>query len=384
MQEVKGMGRTVLILGGGTGGVVAGHVLAKVLPKTDRVALVDRSAVHLFRAGLPLVVTGRRRPEDISRSLDSLEKLGVQFIQAEVEEFIPENKAVRTDQGFLSYDSLIIALGAEQELSPGPSSVYNPYDLQGAQQLAQELAKFRQGEIVLFISGLPFPGAIAPYEIALLVDAYFRRRGLRRKIRITFVTPESRLLEFASPYYSKKLRGIMEKRGIRILTGRQVHSLAKGSSLVLSDGDLPGDLFIGIPRHRGPSPIRGSIIADPSGWLIVDPTTLSTSLPDVYAIGDAAGIRSPAGTYIPKVGFFAHYQAEVVARNLALSYANKKPRFRFVGGAKGASMLASFRQGCFVSADVYATPPKVTLSSPNPLAYLTKMLFERYWLKAWF
>jgi len=47
-------------------------------------------------------------------------------------------------------------------------------------------------------------------------------------------------------------------------------------------------------------------------------------------------------------------------------------------------MLASFRQGCFVSADVYATPPKVTLSSPNPLAYLTKMLFERYWLKAWF
>lgn len=94
------MGRTVLILGGGTGGVVAGHVLAKVLPKTDRVALVDRSAVHLFRAGLPLVVTGRRRPEDISRSLDSLEKLGVQFIQAEVEEFIPENKAVRTDQGF--------------------------------------------------------------------------------------------------------------------------------------------------------------------------------------------------------------------------------------------------------------------------------------------
>ena len=282
----------------------------------------------------------------MSRSLDSLEKLGVQFIQAEVEEFIPENKAVRTDQGFLSYNSLIIALGAEQELSPGPSSVYNPYDLQGAQQLAQELAKFRQGEIVLFISGLPFPGAIAPYEIALLVDAYFRRRGLRRKIRITFVTPESRLLEFASPYYSKKLRGIMEKRGIRILTGRQVHSLAKGSSLVLSDGDLPGDLFIGIPRHRGPSPIRGSIIADPSGWLIVDPQPCPPACP-MSMPSAICGIRSPAEPH-PQVGFFAHYQAEVVARNLALSYANKSPASALWAGPKAPPCLpASGRAALF-------------------------------------
>lgn len=378
------MGRTVLILGGGTGGVVAANVLKKVLPTRDRVALVDRRDTHLFLASLPLVATGRRRPEQIIRRLNRLEGSKVQFIQAEVEEFLPDSKAVRTDQGFLSYDSLIIALGAEQELAPGPSPVFNPYDLQGAVLLSQELAAFRQGRIIVFISSLPFPGAIAPYEIALLIDAYFRRRRLRSKVDITFLTPESRPLEFASPRYSRRLTAIMEKRDIQVLTNRQVQSLAKGHVLTLSDGDLPGDLFIGIPRHVGPAPLRGSTIADPSGWLMVNPTTLATCLPDVYAIGDAAGIRSPAGTYIPKVGFFAHYQAEVVARNLALGYANKEPRFRFVGGAKGASMLTSFRQGCFVSVEAYAAPPKLALSAPNPAAYLTKILFEQYWLKSWF
>src|SRR5690554_2400759 len=82
-----GMGRTVLILGGGTGGVVAANVLKKVLPARDRVALVDRRDTHLFLASLPLVATGRRRPEQIIRRLNRLEGSKVQFIQAEVEEF---------------------------------------------------------------------------------------------------------------------------------------------------------------------------------------------------------------------------------------------------------------------------------------------------------
>jgi sulfide:quinone oxidoreductase len=118
--------------------------------------------------------------------------------------------------------------------------------------------------------------------------------------------------------------------------------------------------------------------------LKVDPANLSTTIPHVYAVGDATGIASSAGTWIPKVGFFAHYQAEVVARNLALEYAHKTPRFRFVGGAAGASMLTGFGKGCFVSVDAYASPPRLTLSGPTRLAYLTKTFFEKYWLRFWF
>lgn len=383
-REVKVMGQTVLILGGGTGGVVAANVLKKVLPKKHRVALIDRRASHVFLASLPLVIAGRRRPEQITRSLHRLDGPNFQFIQAEVERFNPDEKTIQTDQGLLSYDSLIIALGAEQQGIPGQSQAFNPYNPKEAALLRRELTGFIKGHIVLYISSLPFPGAIGPYEIALLLDSYFRKRGLRKKIQISFITPETRLLEFAEPRYGEKLASIMEGRGITVFTNRRVESLSQGDILASGEGDIPGDLFIGIPHHLGPAPFRDSVVAGLSGWIEVEPATLATCLPHVYAVGDATGIQSPAGTWIPKVGFFAHYQAEVVARNLALQYANQEPRFSFVGSAKGASMFYSFNKGCYVALKAYASPPRMTLASPTKLAYMTKTLFEKYWLHSWF
>lgn len=378
------MAKTILILGGGTGGVVAANVLAKVLPKEHRIALVDRREKHVFLAGLPLVVTGKRKPSQIVRSLKRLEGPNLQFIQAEVQGFHPDDKTVRTDQGFLSYDSLIIALGTEQHGISGHNLAFNPYRLEEAEMLHQRLRSFRRGHIVIFVSSLPFTGTIAPYELTLVIDDYFRKRGLRREIQISLVTPESRLLSFASPAYSEKLKSIMEKRNILLFTERETHALSKTGIVGPRGSDIPGDLFIGIPHHKGPAPFRNSPIANREGWLTVDPHTLATCLEDVYALGDATSILSPQGTPIPKLGFFAHYQAEVVARNLALAYTNQPQRFSFVGGAKGASMLTGLKRGSFVSVDAFQRPPVMTLSHPNPLAYLTKMFFERYWLKAWF
>jgi sulfide:quinone oxidoreductase len=284
----------------------------------------------------------------------------------------------------LSYDSLIIALGAEQHGIAGHSLAFNPYSLADAAELHKVLGEFRQGHIVVFVSSLPFTGAIAPYEIALLLNAYFRRRGLRKNIQISLITPEARLFSFASPHYSQKLTAMLQDKGIQVITNREMSSLSPRGVDELSDSDIPADLFIGIPQHKGPAPFRDSIIANAEGWLTVDPNTLATCVDDVYAVGDATAIESPAGTGIPKVGFFAHYQAEVVARNLALQYDRKPQRFSFVGGAAGASMLASLNEGCFVSVKAYASPPVLRLSRPNPMAYWTKMLFERYWLRSWF
>lgn len=378
------MGKTILILGGGTGGVVAANVLAKVLPKGYRVAVVDRLESHVFLAALPLVIVGMRKPQEITRSLKGIEAPNVQFIQAEVQHFHADDKTVQTDQGILSYDSLIVALGAQPEGTSTFSRVFNPYDLQDAARLHEELTTFSEGHIVIFISNTPFPGTIAPYEIALLVDSFFRHRRLRKTVEISFITPETRLLEFATPRSSERLRALMRQRNLHVRTGRKVQSLSVGRTLTLDDGDIPGDLFIGVPPHTGPAPFRDTMMTDTSGWLKVDPHTLATCFPDVYAIGDATGIQSNEGMWIPKVGFFAHYQAEVVARNLALQYAGKEPRFRFVGGALGASMLSGSNRGCFVAVKAYASPARMTLSSPSRMAFWSKVFFEKYWLKSWF
>ncbi len=378
------MEKTILILGGGTGGVVAANVLAKVLPKGHLIALVDRNENHLHLASLPLVALGRRKPEQITRSLHRIEGPNVQFVQAEVEGLNPDEKTVLTNQGLLPYDSLIVALGAEHQGIPGQSFAFNPYNLQEAQSLFSRLRRFQQGHIVLFISNIPFTGAMAPYEIVLLLDSYFQKRGLRQRIQITLISPETRPLSFAEPEVSKELLEILKKRRIQVMTQQTVHSLSSKGSLLLERQEVKGDLFIGLPKHIGPPPLRDSLIAGQEGWLEVDPHSLATRLPDVYAVGDAVGIKTPTGAWIPKVGFFAHYQAEVVARNIALQYAQKKPRFSFIGDASGASVLIDIHRGCFVSLNSYSNPPTMSLSKPNPVASWTKTLFEKYWLTRWF
>ncbi|MDI9440058.1 MAG: FAD-dependent oxidoreductase [Bacillota bacterium] len=381
------MGKTILILGGGTAGVAAANVLADVLPPGNHLTLVDRSPVHLFFASLPLLLVGRRKPGQLTRELSRLESRGLKFIQTEVEGLDLVGKTVLTKAGKLPYDALLIALGAERNegLIPGQKEwAFNPYSLEETGQLSAKLARFPGGRIALFIADLPFTGAVAPYEIVLLLHDYFRRRGLRRQVEIVLITPEQRPFSFAPPKISTAVAELLAQAGIKLLTGHSVTRITKTGELFLDRGELTADLILAIPSHEAPPCLRSSPLAGPGGWLEVDPHSLETAWEAVYALGDVTGIQTSTGHWLPKVGFFAHYQAEVAARNLALKLSGKEPSFKFRGGAAGASMLTAFRRGCFVSLSAYAIPPAMTLSPPNTLAYLTKTIFEKYWLTAWF
>jgi len=384
------MGKTILILGGGTGGVAAANVLSKTLPKGNQIMLVDRNDSHHFLASYPLVMAGRRRPEQVKRKLKNLERKGVAFFQAEVKSVNTSCRQVETDQGALNYNYLVIALGAEHhpETVPGlAEGAYNPYNFADLNRLRRRLASFQRGKIVVFISCLPYTGVIAPWEIAFLLEDFFRRRGLRRQVELTLVTPEPLPMPLAGPKVGDSIRRMMQQRGINLITQARILSLDhKAGRLILDHGiTLPADLFIGIPSHWGPSALRGSELVVKGGWVRVHPHTLETEADGVFAVGDAAAIVLPLSqVWAPKAGFFAHYQAEVVARNIALIMAGKKPVFRFTGKAAGAVMLTGLNQGRIASVNYYALPwPRISLLRPTRAAYLVKVAFEKYWLSRW-
>ncbi|MEW5786068.1 MAG: FAD/NAD(P)-binding oxidoreductase [Bacillota bacterium] len=330
---------TVLVLGGGPGGVVAANVLSKYLPKNYRVILVDRNDSHSFRSSYPLLLVNRRRPAQISRKLEDLSRKGIEFIQAEIEQVRPEARLVETSRGALDYDYLVISLGAEQhpETVPGMAEgSYNPWILEGANRLRRQLASFKRGKIVMFIASLPFSCPPAPYEIMFLLDAYFRKRGLREQVDLTLVTPEPTPEPLAGPKVGDSVRKMMEQRGINLITQARVLSLdPDAKQLVLDHGiTVPGDLFIGVPSHWGPSALRHSGLVEEGGWIEVDPETLATRADRVFAVGDAAALKLPVmKVWAPKAGIFAHYQAEVVARNIASLIAGERPGYRYT--AKG-------------------------------------------------
>lgn len=331
------MSRTVLVMGGGVGGVVAANVLVKTLPEGNRVIVVDRNDSHNFRGAFPLMLVNRRRPRDISRKLDDLRRKGIDFIQAGIEHLDTGRQKVQTDLGTLEYDYAIISLGAEYhpETVPGMAEgSYNPWSFEGSSRLRRQLAGFRRGRIVFFISSLPISCPPAPYEVMFLLDAYFRHKGVREQVELTLVTPETAPEPLAGPKVGASISRMLNQRHIRLITGAKVLSLdTKSGSLVLDHGiSVPGDLFLGVPSHWGPSALRDSGLAEEGGWIAVDPVTLETRDKRVFAVGDAAALKLPVSKIpAPKAGIFAHYQAEVVARNIATMVAGGEPHFRYPG-----------------------------------------------------
>ena len=263
---------------------------------------------------------------------------------------------------------------------------YNVYNFDDVIRLSNHLQNIKRGKIVLFISSLPFVCPPAPYEIVFLLDEYFRERGIREKVELSLVTPEQAPEPLAGPRVGASVRRMFQQRNIGLITNARVLTDPSSKTLALDQGiNIQADLFLGIPSHWGPTVMRGTGLVDEGGWIEVDPYTLETKRKNVFAIGDAIGLRLPVMNVLaPKAGVFAHYQAEVVSRNIALLIKGKKARFRYT--AKGFCIMnTGFGRARYSSVRYFTKPkPFITLLRPTRWAYLAKLAFEKYWLTRFF
>ena len=324
-----------LILGGGVGGIVASNVLRKAMGSSMQVTVVDRLANHYYPPAFPLLMIGERKPEHITRNLAGLAKKGIEFINSEIKLIDLKQHHIITNKQILEYDYLIISLGTEYhpETVPGFSEfALNVYQFEDVLNINQRLNSFDSGKIVLFISSLPYKCPPAPYEMMFLLDQFFRKRGLRNKVKLTLVTPDYSPEPLAKPRVGQSVRKMMAEKNIELMTEAKVLEVEK-DTLVLDHGTrIPADLLLGIAPHWTPQVLRDTDLVDDTGYVEVDLHTLETKYSGVYAIGDNAAIKLPViGANAPKAGIFAHYQGEVVARNIARIAQGLVPKFRYTG-----------------------------------------------------
>ncbi len=376
-----------LILGGGIGGIVASNVLKKVMRQDMHVTVVDRKPDYHYPGAFPLLMIGQRSPQSISRSLKRLNRKNIEFICDEIMEIDFENKRVFTTQHILPYDHLIIALGVEyrSESVPGfEDYVLNAYEFEDVIKINKQIQNFFSGRIVFFISSLPFKCPPAPYEMVFMLDSFFRQRGLRSKVELVMVTPEVSPEPLAGPKVGQSVRKMLAERDIELITEAKILGVEK-DALILDHGMVvKGDMFLGVAPHWTPRVIRNTNLVDSNGFAIVNPSTLETGLPNVYAIGDVTAIRLPViEAYAPKAGIFAHYQGEVVAHNIASLARGTIPKFRYTG--KGACiMYTGYGRARYSSVHYFTKPaPFITLLRPSFTSYLAKLAFEKFWLNCW-
>jgi len=381
-------GKTVVVLGGGVGGVVAANRLRRLLGREHRVVLVDRTVVHSFAPSFTWVMLGQRDPARISRDLRSLSRKGIEFVPQEVSRIDLGNRRVVLEDRELTYDYLIVALGAHYSIEgiPGLGCASTFYSLEGADGLREELPKFRSGRIAVVVSGMPYKCPAAPYEGALLLDHYFRRRGLRGEIEIRVFTPEPAPLPVAGPAVGEQVVDLLVSREVAFSPGSQLVAVdPDGKRLVFKDGsDAPFDLLIVTPLHRVPAVAQEAGLCADGAWVSVDRETLATAFEGVYAVGDVTGIPLANGLMLPKAGVFAHGEAEVVARNIAAEIAGGQGRWAF--GGQGACFLETgYGKAAYATGHFFAEPePQVALRSPGRRWHWAKLGFERLWLFRWF
>jgi sulfide:quinone oxidoreductase len=311
-----GYGRAVrvLVLGAGFGGLELTTRLSEEFGDGVDVVLIDQSESFVFGFSKLDVMFGRALPAGVRHAYRNAVKPGVRFVQATVRSIDPVAKRVETDAGPYEGDVLVVALGAALDPAATPGLLeggHEFYTVDGGFAAREVLADFDGGRVIIGVLSTPFKCPPAPSETALLLHENLVGRGLRERSEIALIMNFGRPIP-PSPQASSALVDAFAERGIEWHPQREVCELdpARNVAILRDGGEMAYDLFLGVPVHRAPAVVLESGMTV-DGWIPVDPLTLETSFPGVFAIGDVAAVGTP------RAGVFAEGHAIVAADRIA-------------------------------------------------------------------
>jgi sulfide:quinone oxidoreductase len=370
----------ILILGAGFAGLELSTRLSEEFGDDVDVTLIDKSDAFVLGFSKLDVMFGRTVPDAVRHPYADIVKPGVTFVQATIASIDPVARHVETDAGAFDGDILVVALGADLDPQHTPGLVEGGnefYTVSGAFELRDVLAEFERGRVIVGVISTPFKCPPAPSETALLIHDLLIERGTRDSSEISLVMPFGRPIP-PSPAASEALLGAFAERGISWCPQTAVTGIDpdRRVALVGDGGEMPYDLFLGVPHHVAPAVVLESGMTV-DGWIPVDPLTLETSHPDVYACGDVAAVGTP------RAGVFAEGHAKVVADHIAARIRNETTDSRY--GGRGICYLEFGRdQVALVDVTFFGDQKLGKLVGPSPDLVRDKVEFGSSRIKRWF
>lgn len=333
--------KRLLVLGAGTAGTMVANKLRPLLNADWSITLVDQEREHHYQPGYLFIPFGTYRPEEVIKPKDRFIPQSVNLTMGEIDRVEPEsNRVLLTDGTILTYDYLVIATGTtpRPDQTPGMDgdewrkSVFDFYTYDGAVALAERLTDWVGGHLVVHITEMPIKCPVAPLEFTFLADSYFKSKGMRDRVEITYVTPLDGA--FTKPVASRKLGGMLEERKITLETDFYIESVDNENKKIVSydEREIPFDLLVTVALNMGADYIARSGLGNELNFVPVDKGTfLSNEWNNIFAIGDAADLPTS------KAGSVAHFAVDIFTEN-------------FLQHIKGQPMTHSFdgHANCFV------------------------------------
>jgi sulfide:quinone oxidoreductase len=322
--------KSILVLGGGVGGTLVANLISRKIKKQidageARVTVVDETGQHVYQPGFMYIAMGNQDPKSLRkperRLLDDRVELVIGTITAIDEE---HGQVELADGTRLDYSELILATGSRilpETIEHFEHEAHHFYSEQAAGRLRKVLDAFTGGKVVVGIASMPYKCPPAPLEVAFLIEAELRERGLRDKSDLHYCSPIARAFTIES--VSEMATPELEKKGIELHTFFNVEAIDPERKVVLSlEGEeLEYDLLVLVPPHKGAQVLMDSGFAPrPGGWLPTDPKTLNVGgRENVWALGDATDLP------LSKAGSTAHFEAPVVAERVAARVQAREP-----------------------------------------------------------
>ncbi len=377
--------KTVLILGGGIGGIVTARELSRYSGNEEDVNLIkirvfEREETSVYSPSLPWMMVGYRKQDEITKDIDRIEASGLELVKGEIETIDPGNITVTVKGKKYKGDYMVISLGVEQvDIHNLNNYGHNFFTIEGAEAFYKELNQLTRGDIAILVSSLPFKSPAAPYEAAMLIEDYLNKNNLSNNTTISLYTPEAGPMEFAGTEASRELSALLEKKGIKYYPEHQLTAVSENKLKFSNGKSYFYDLLAYTPKHQVPQVIKESGLSGTSGWVDVDNRTLKTKIENVYAIGDITHITTETGAVLPKIGVFARQQGAVVAHNITKIMANKEPDQIFLHQGKyfieAGEGKASETGGKFSD----TSNSDVRMKAPAAMGHFSKWWDEKFW-----
>ena len=376
----------VVILGGGFGGLSAANELRNTLSSSQvKITVIDKKDWFMVGFAKLWIINGTRTFENSIGSLNELQKKEIDFIKDEIISINFENKNVKTKTKEISFDFLIISMGAvlaPQKIPGLEQNGFNLYDHNQLLEIREKLESIESGKIAISIMGMPYKCPPAPFEASLLIDSMLRKRGIRDSVQIDFYSPAPITLPAAGPEVSQQILELVNSEQIVFHNSCKIKSV-KSKKLIFEESEANFDILLAVPPHIAPKVIYDSGLAKDSGFIPID-RDCKTPIENVFAVGDVTSLTVIEKMAVPKAGIFAEGEGITVAQNIIAKIQSKEESALFDG--KGGCFIESGKDtASVIEVDMFSQSKPLTNLTESTTENLSKKIeFEKERLSKWF
>ena len=393
----------IVVLGAGLGGTLMAYELAPVLGKDDRLSVIGQGSSFHFVPSNPWVAVGWRERDEIEVDLDAvMKKKNIAFITCGAARLHPEENRVALNNGdSVSYDYLVVATGPDLAFDeiPGLGPIHHTQSIchiDHAEKAFEAFEAFVKNPGPIVVGAAQGASCFGPaYEFALILDTELRKRKLRDKVPMTFVTPEPYIGHLGLDGVGDTkglLESEMRNRHSKWITNARITNVEAGKmrveeigeeGVVKKTSELPFSYSMILPAFRGVPALLGiEGLTNPRGFVFAGKDQRNPKFPNIFSVGVCVAIApvgpTPVPVGVPKTGFMIESMVTATAQNIAALLKGERPSAE---ATWNAVCLADFGDGGVAFVAQPQIPPRnLNWSAQGAWVHYAKIAFEKFFL----